>query len=108
MGGRNGGREKCENRSDWKSKHPALILEASVVSDRNGGGRGFLSVFHKVELGGWAASPSPGTLMSFFFLRPFLLLFPPIVGTGKPAQLPLSFLAVEEPPAPAKPHCLGL
>lgn len=70
------GRDKCENITDWKSKHPAQILEASVVHGRSGGRASFLSCTN-LSLGAGTASPS-GTLMwmSFFFLRPFLRFLP--------------------------------
>lgn len=94
---RTGGRDKCENITDGKSKHPAQILEASVVHDRSGGRASFLSCTN-VSLGAGTASPS-GTLMWMsFFLSQALSPFPPIVGTGKPAHFSLNLIAVGEPP----------
>lgn len=104
------GRGKCENVPDRKPKHPAQILEASVVHDRSGGGgRVFFLSYTSLSSGGWDCQPfSWDPHVDVPFLSQALSpLFPPIVGTGKPAQFPPNFLAVEDPPPLAKPHCLG-
>lgn len=97
------GRDKCENITDGKSKHPAQILEASVVHDRSGGRASFLSC----ELGGWDCQPFWDPHVDVPFLSQALSPFPPIVGTGKPAQFSLNLIAVGEPPPRPCLHCLG-
>lgn len=88
------GRDKCENITDGKSKHPAQILEASVVHDGSGGRASFLSC----ELGGWDCQPFWDPRVDVLFLSQALSPFPPIVGTGKPAQFSPNLIAVGEPP----------
>lgn len=68
---RTGGRDKCENITDWKSKHPAQILEASVVHDRSGGRASFLSCTN-LSLGlGVPALLGPSCGCPFSFSGPF-------------------------------------
>lgn len=79
----------------------------SVSSSRQERVKGFLSASQGLSLGAGEPALLPGLLwMSSFFPSALSPPFPPIVGTGEQAQIPLSFLTLEElsllPPLPGR------